>query len=639
VHRIRRTPTTLLLLLAVFLPATLLTSTPAHSQQLIALAGVCADISQLTAASPHHVGIVIQDLESGERCDINSNEEFRSASLYKLVVLANAYQQIEDGTFSLDEYILIEPRHYIDDSPEFQNLETISRNSAESVRRMIQISANSDSLALRERLGVSTVDSMPPSIGMESTRLGTEFITTPDDITTYFEQLYKDELVSPEASAAMLQLLLGQKINDLIPSALPAGIPVAHKTGLLPSNLNDAGIVYAAGGDYVLTILVSHSSSISNVTTLIHQITRLAHQPFALVAEPLLNGTLVDSETASAIAPVPQPLLSASLIDSETASAIAPVPQPLLSASLVDSETAPAVPPAVLVGMEAGRRAVAEGSGSSNLRENPASTGLNPTNNSGFTLSFLTGLTLWETAFSSILFGILVTTLGAFSYQLVLRRLKPQTYNRGAVNAVTGGRQGIANMSLGSNTTEDQEAIMVNSYISKGGTVAIPASTSLIEVVTPPVIPSPRLERIKEFFGQQQHLLEDIQQEHQQEMHSFELLLEHQSQTRSSSSSTSRSSWNPSENTPPSKRLTSSLSRRACPRMGTTRSITSPRSTSRPNATASPKPATRSTNSASRSSATARNSATPSKSHSLASTTISEPSKATSSNSARSSCE
>ncbi|MBT5774414.1 MAG: hypothetical protein HOH95_08555 [Dehalococcoidia bacterium] len=489
-HRIRRTPTTLLVVLAVFLSANLLTSTPAHSQQPIALADVCADISQIAATSPYRVGVVVQDLASGERCNVNPNEEFRSASLYKLVVLAAAYQQIEDGTFALDEGIFIEPRHAIDDPPELRNLETVIRNAGESVRLMIQASANSDSLALRDRLGVDAVDGTPLLIGMESTRLGTEFVTTPDDIATYFEQLYRDELVNPEASEAMRQLLLGQSLNDLIPSALPAGIPVAHKTGTLQDNLHDAGIVYAPGGDYTLTILVEHSGSLSSASTLIHQITGLAHQPFASVAEPLLNG------------------------------------------SLVDSEAAPAVAPAVLAGIEAGRRAITDGSSTTDLGETPASTGQNPTDNNGSPLSFLPGIPLGGSVLSALLLGSLATLLGVFSYQPVLQRLRAQTYNRGAVNAVTGGGEGIASMRLGSRKAEDQEAIMANSDMFDDGGAVIPASNSITEVGAPPVMPSPRLDRLAQFFGAQQHLLESIQQEHQQEMHPLEVLLERQSQTQ-----------------------------------------------------------------------------------------------------------
>ena len=495
VHRIRRTPTTLLVVLAVFLSANLLTATPAHSQQPISLANVCSDISQLAASSPYRVGVVVQDLQSGERCNLNANEEFRSASLYKLVVLAVVYQQIEDGTFALDEGIFIEPRHAIDDPPELRNLETIIRNAGESVRLMIQASANSDSLALRDRLGVDTVDTVdatPALLGMESTRLGTEFVTSPDDIATYFEQLYRDELVSPEASEAMRQLLLGQALNDLIPSALPAGIPVAHKTGLLPDNLHDAGIVYAPGGNYTLTILVEHPASLSNATQLIHQITRLAHQPFAYaaVAEPLLNG------------------------------------------GLVDSETAPAVAPAVLAGIEAGQRAITDGSSATDLGENPASTGQNPADNSGSPLSFLADLPLGGSVLSALLLGSLATLLGVFSYQPVLRRLQAQTYNRGAVNAVTGGGEGLASMRLGSRKAEDQEAIMANSETFDDGAAVIPASNSMTEVGAPPVMPSPRLDRLAQFFGAQQHLLESIRQEHQQEMHPLEVLLERQSQTQ-----------------------------------------------------------------------------------------------------------
>ncbi len=491
-HRIRRTPTTLLVVLAVFLSANLLTSTPAHSQQPIALADVCADISQLAASSTYRVGVVVQDLASGERCDVDSNQEFRSASLYKLVVLAATYKQIQDGTFSLDEGIFIEPRHSIDDPPVLRNLETIISNAGESVRLMIQASANANSLALRDRLGVATVDGTPPLIGMESTRLGTEFVTTPDDIATYFEQLYRDQLVSPEASEAMRQVLLGQSLNDLIPSALPAGIPVAHKTGTFQDNLHDAGIVYAPGGDYTLTILVEHSGSLEDAATLIHQITRLAHQPFAFAS----------------------------------------VAEPLLSGSLVDSETAPAVAPAVLTGIEAGRRAIADGSSGTNLGETPASTGQNPADNNGSTLSFIPGLPLGGTVLSALLFATLATLLGVFSYQPVLRRLQAQTYNRGAVNAVTGGGEGIASMRLGSRKAEDQEAIMANSNTFEDGAAVSPASTSLTEVGAPPVMPSPRLDRLAQFFGAQQHLLESIQQEHQQEMHPLEVLLERQSQTQ-----------------------------------------------------------------------------------------------------------
>ena len=491
-NRITRTTLPLLVLLAALLSANALAPAPAHSQQPVALADVCTEISDLAATSSYRVGVVIQNLQTGERCDLNPHEQFRSASLYKLVVLAAAYQQIESGDFTLDEGIFIEPRHAIDDPPELRIQETVIRNAAESLRLMIQASADADGLALRDRLGIAAVDGTPASIGMESTRLGTEYVTTPDDIATYFQQLYQRELVSPQASDAMRDLLLGQSLNDLIPSALPSGIPVAHKTGLLDDHLHDAGIVYAPGGDYTLTILVQHSGSLPAATELIHSITQLAHQPFAFAA----------------------------------------VAEPLLSDGLIDTETAPAIAPAVIAGIEVGRQPPGGQSSAVNLGEDPATTGSNPANEPGFTLPSLAGFPLGGSALSALLAGILVTLLGVFSYQFGLQRLRDWTYNRGAVNAVTGGGEGTANMRLGSRNTENQNAVTGDAGAFEEGTSVIPASSSMSEVGVPPVMPSPRLERLAQFFGAQQHLLESIQQEHEAEMHPLEVLLQRQSQTQ-----------------------------------------------------------------------------------------------------------
>ena len=54
----------------------------------------------------------------------------------------------------------------------------------------------------------------------------------------------------------MLDILLQQKFNDMIPAKLPKPVKVAHKTGSSPGVQHDSGIVYLPDGrKYVLVVL------------------------------------------------------------------------------------------------------------------------------------------------------------------------------------------------------------------------------------------------------------------------------------------------------------------------------------------------------------------------------------------------
>src|SRR5690554_2277315 len=59
-------------------------------------------------------GVVVVDLETGDRCAINADRTYRTASLYKTIVAAELYRQIEAGTVTLDQSLTVEPRHGVD---------------------------------------------------------------------------------------------------------------------------------------------------------------------------------------------------------------------------------------------------------------------------------------------------------------------------------------------------------------------------------------------------------------------------------------------------------------------------------------------------------------------------------------------
>ena len=97
-------PAAALLASAVLAFAVLPQPRPAHAAPLD---GVCDDLRAEAEAFDGRLGFVVLDLTDGTRCSSSSDEVFRMASLYKLIVLAEAYAQEEAGTFSFEEPIVV----------------------------------------------------------------------------------------------------------------------------------------------------------------------------------------------------------------------------------------------------------------------------------------------------------------------------------------------------------------------------------------------------------------------------------------------------------------------------------------------------------------------------------------------------
>ena len=125
---------------------------------------------------------------------------------------------------------------------------------------MIGYSDNTAAAALVDRVGIANVNRTLQNIGLTDSRLDfvNDNITTANDVAELLERIALGRAVSPAASRQMLDLLLGQQINNLIPKGLPLGTPMAHKTGTLIGLRHDAGIVYGASGPYIFVMMSSN---------------------------------------------------------------------------------------------------------------------------------------------------------------------------------------------------------------------------------------------------------------------------------------------------------------------------------------------------------------------------------------------
>ena len=301
---------------------------------------VCAPMQAYAEASGARVGFVVVDLTDGSRCANRAGEVFRTASLYKLIVLAEAHEQARQGDFSFDESLTIRAyRPATDTRPE--GVDVFELDALEAARRMIQVSDNNTAEALARRLTWEAVDAAPARLGLANTVLGLQYRTTPDDIAHFFAQLHAHELLGPEEDEAMLEILRGQLVRDRIPWFLPDDLEIAHKTGRLYEYANDAGIVYAPAGPFVLVLLTESDDTLAPGYEAIRNLARMAYEAFA-EERPAPTPTPVATPTPE---PTPEPT------PTPTAT---PTPSPTPTATRVPTPTPTSTPAAHPVARSAG---------------------------------------------------------------------------------------------------------------------------------------------------------------------------------------------------------------------------------------------------------------------------------------------
>ena len=132
---------------------------------------------------------------------------------------------------------------------------------------MITVSSNLATNLMIEKLGVENIratvhsldaDGMQVLRGVEDQKAfdkGLNNTTTARALLQLLTAIAQGKAVDAESSRQMVEILEHQKFNEGIPSGLPPGTRVAHKTGDITRIHHDAAIVYAPK-PFVLVILV-----------------------------------------------------------------------------------------------------------------------------------------------------------------------------------------------------------------------------------------------------------------------------------------------------------------------------------------------------------------------------------------------
>jgi len=239
-----------------------------------------ARVQKLIDSSGADVAVVLRTLDGKDELLIDPDKTFHAASTMKVPVMIELYRQAEAGLLKLDDPLPITNEfHSIVDGSVY-TMDVSADSDAEVYKAigktmslrdlneaMITVSSNFAANLLIERLGAKNVQQTVDRLGgtgvvvlrgvedQKAFDKGLNNATTARALGVLMQKLATGTAVSPKADAEMVAILKRQKFRDAIPSGLPDGTPIAHKTGTITKIHHDAAIVYGPR-PYVLVVLV-----------------------------------------------------------------------------------------------------------------------------------------------------------------------------------------------------------------------------------------------------------------------------------------------------------------------------------------------------------------------------------------------
>jgi beta-lactamase class A len=283
-------------------------SSPAPSEQIRSLLAGCSSI----------FGVVIIDADDQIVFEQNADVPFVSASLYKLVLLAETLGRVESGSLSLDQLVPIQPDFYLVANGEDSYFSYDAIGYLATVEELIYstgaYSSNVGAQALMSLTSPDRLERFANDLGMTETRYWLEIddirqmygqfagqpssrdfvrsvsfieeltgdsitnVTTPRDMATFFRLLRDDQLVSPLASWRIKHVLDERVITDRLPALLPESATVVHKTGNLDGVLHDVGFVETPSGPVIVIAMAQAATDIEQTMEIEQQLGLAAYQ-------------------------------------------------------------------------------------------------------------------------------------------------------------------------------------------------------------------------------------------------------------------------------------------------------------------------------------------------------------------------
>lgn len=253
-------------------------------------------IKKHTQSLSAHIGIGFKNLKTDEDFYINGDDVFPTASVFKVLVLIELFNQKMKNKIDLNSRYKYNPNEISLGYGVLREIsETLELSYKDYAKLMMIISDNTSADVLFNKVGRDNVKLMIDRLGLKNTRIEfscndlllgmygvTKFdsyeeivekvkrknvkkdctilvncevendVTSPKDMVEVFSKIYRREILDDTSCREMLDIMKACKTNSRIPRYIPDKVEIAHKTGTLDRIANDVGIIFTDTSDYIL---------------------------------------------------------------------------------------------------------------------------------------------------------------------------------------------------------------------------------------------------------------------------------------------------------------------------------------------------------------------------------------------------
>jgi beta-lactamase class A len=228
------------------------------------------------------VSLFAKNLDTGVAIGIRESEPVRTASTIKLPILLSVFDAVARGQAKWTDLLTVTAAEKVSGTGIIGSeiSDGVQLPLRDAVNLMMVLSDNTATNLILERfsadsvnayldkLGIKTTRSMRKILGANAERRGVSAagklpenqkygigLSTPHDMVAILEKLERGEIVSPDASKQILEIMRRCQDGNGIRRRF-SGVKIINKTGALDALRADVGIVYAKGGRIAMAITV-----------------------------------------------------------------------------------------------------------------------------------------------------------------------------------------------------------------------------------------------------------------------------------------------------------------------------------------------------------------------------------------------